>query len=81
MNSLSILLARNLSEEDVVEVLDEESVAPKQRKQDSGLFTEEWPDDPPMNSVLVFCHLELLRVSLSSDHQLTQVSKLSILSP
>ena len=79
--NIFILLSRNLREEAIV-VLDEESVPPKPDDQDSGLFTEVGSQKegwPSLNPALVFCHLELLRVSLSPDLHLTQVSKLSTL--
>ena len=79
LNSLSILLARNLREEAVV-VLDQDSLP---SNQDRRLFADvgsqkEWPDDPSPNHTLVFFHLELLRISHSTDLHLTQVSLPSI---
>ena len=79
---LSIVLARNLREEAVV-VLDEDSLPPKPSNQDRRLFADvgsqkEWPDDPSPNHTLVFFHLELLRISHSTDLHLTQVSLPSI---
>ena len=79
---LSIVLARNLREEAVV-VLDEDSLPPKPSNQDRRLFPDvgsqkEWLDDPSLNPTLVFFHLELLRISHSTDLHLTQVSLPSI---
>ena len=74
---MNIILSRNLRGE-VIESLDEDSGPPKPIKQGSGFLSnagsqKEHSDEPTLNSALVFCHLQFLRVSLSPDLHLSQV--------